>query len=555
MLDPTVVDTEPHTSPSVTTAALAANRPPSRGDHSTVLSNIQFLRAVAILLVLVFHAAGAEGTKPFTTPFLSWALYFGYGGVNLFFVISGFIIAWINRPYLGQPAAIGGYLQRRFLRIFPIYWICVVGVYAVEQIGLGKPDPFFGVPLGEIASQLLLSPLAGSYFIGPAWSLAWEIVFYGVFTLFLLVPPRWFALCLGLLTLVIGANVMTAGSRLPFQPLFSVILLNFVLGVVVAQVTIAPNGGAAGTCVVIGTIWFFASGWVNAQGWLSTESNPHRLLEFGCSSSLIVYGLASLEVHRGVVVRPALTWIGDASYSIYLTHACVFLLLRRATAKLSLDAWPHLTWIALLLGGGLLVGFVVYRCAEKPLLGWFKRRRDQRWQLMNIALAVAACYLGLCVVATVRYREPVLRLYTPIAGDGYVMSGDGPATGITHDGVALRRLDASAGVLHSTRINIRGRLLLSGYAEEPVQGIPAAQVVIFLEGRQLVATAPSRWDRLGHPRSHSSGFYFSLPGGFAEVDAHSRIRAFALIGSDNFAELARDDPGFIDDRPHSVITK
>jgi len=144
------------------------------------LYNIQALRGVAVLLVVLYHLCCAEAKLWPHADFKYFSLLkFGFGGVDLFFVISGFIITFVNYDSLGNPKAIPSYLEKRFLRIFPLYWlvfgfIAVTIHYEVGVHGSVEYVPFFG----HIKALLLLPQNSTNYALVPvAWSLVYEVIF------------------------------------------------------------------------------------------------------------------------------------------------------------------------------------------------------------------------------------------------------------------------------------------------------------------------------------------------------------------------------------------
>jgi peptidoglycan/LPS O-acetylase OafA/YrhL len=94
------------------------------------IRSLQALRGVACLMVVLLHAGNWEPSTHPKTLLLAWARPFGWAGVDLFFVLSGFIITWTQERNLGRPAAVGSYLWRRLWRIYPIYlatWLATAG--------------------------------------------------------------------------------------------------------------------------------------------------------------------------------------------------------------------------------------------------------------------------------------------------------------------------------------------------------------------------------------------------------------------------------------------
>jgi peptidoglycan/LPS O-acetylase OafA/YrhL len=88
------------------------------------LNNLQALRGVACLLVFFFHVAiGEAGAGHGLNPLVPFQ-YAGFAGVDLFFVLSGFVITRVNVRGLGDPARVAGYVTRRLWRIYPVYCAC-----------------------------------------------------------------------------------------------------------------------------------------------------------------------------------------------------------------------------------------------------------------------------------------------------------------------------------------------------------------------------------------------------------------------------------------------
>src|SRR5438309_1115865 len=105
------------------------------------IRSLQALRGVACLMVLFLHAGNWEPSAHPDTLLLSWARPFGWAGVDLFFVLSGFIITRTQDRHLGRPAAVGSYTGRRVWRIYPIYvttWLATaLAMWALLGVPLG----------------------------------------------------------------------------------------------------------------------------------------------------------------------------------------------------------------------------------------------------------------------------------------------------------------------------------------------------------------------------------------------------------------------------------
>lgn len=146
------------------------NAPLSRKAH---LFGLDLLRLFAASMVVLDHfgafsEARADVGRPFAFPNLNFATGFGWVGVEIFFVISGFVIALSARG--ASPA---GFLKRRALRIFPALWVCSL----ISLVALATTDMPSGELVVSFIHSIVLSP-RGPYVDGAVWSLVVEAVFY-----------------------------------------------------------------------------------------------------------------------------------------------------------------------------------------------------------------------------------------------------------------------------------------------------------------------------------------------------------------------------------------
>lgn len=143
---------------------------------------VQYLRALAAIAVVVFHAAERYGVD-FSQ---------GARGVDVFFVISGFIMWTVTT---GRPATPAGFLLDRVRRIVPLYWVATFVLIGATLLGVA-PTGQNDLSLGSVLKSLLFIPYVGAGavhawpILGPGWTLNFEMFFYGVFALFLFAPAR-----------------------------------------------------------------------------------------------------------------------------------------------------------------------------------------------------------------------------------------------------------------------------------------------------------------------------------------------------------------------------
>jgi peptidoglycan/LPS O-acetylase OafA/YrhL len=306
--------------------------------------------------------------------------FFGYAGVDLFFVLSGFIITWAHVDRLGHPRALLGYAARRLWRIYPAYWVCWLGATLPRLLRPGAAPS-----LNETVTCLFLWPQAGGDLfpqaslqaanvpIPQSWTLVYELLFYLLFACFFLLPRRFF------LPLLAGWFLATACAAsfglgflaaLPLQPL----VLEFLLGCFAALALHRQVRIPAAACLVLGALWFAVGAWLHSAGLTPGPLDPRqRVLAFGVPAALLVLGSGARE-RAGCATLPRwLRPLGDASYSIYLTHVVVLSTVCKLTAGPGPRLLPHLAWLGLLITAALVAGWIFHLLIERPLLRWRRR--------------------------------------------------------------------------------------------------------------------------------------------------------------------------------------
>lgn len=330
------------------------------GQRST-LYGIQYLRAFAALAVVVFHAAERSG----------YAFAIGAAGVDVFFVISGFIM-WVIVER--RPVSPGRFLLDRIRRIVPVYWLATGLMVAGGLAGL---FPNLVLTAGHVLASVFFVPLPSPSSGGlwpvlvQGWTLNYEMFFYVVFAACLALPRR---LLLPAMVLVFVGLVAIGFAVESSNPLIVAytrpIILEFVAGMLIGRLWLAgwiPNAFAS-LVLIAGALAGFA-----LIGILRLPFDEWTCGPLACA---LVYGTAALET-RGRVPRLKLPAVlGDASYSIYLWHTFAISVVAKAGMMLGLASWLVLLASFVI---GTLVGLCGYYLIERPLLrgagGMLKSRR------------------------------------------------------------------------------------------------------------------------------------------------------------------------------------
>lgn len=340
------------------------------------LSNIQSLRGLAALLVVFTHLPSIE-VKHGGDQLLPAFTRFGISGVDLFFVISGFIMVYVT---WGQTRNISNslkFLFARVTRIYPIYWVIallVLGVWLVRP-SLINVDP----SETSFVKSFLLWPDQTLPMLKVAWTLIHELYFYFVFAVILLLPKRAMMPALtGWIVIVVLGNLSLSGNILPELALISHPLsVEFFFGAVAGW--FYKKYGAIGGWPILGVgVFLFITGIYYLSTAFSATmfpSNWERLLYFGFPAVMIVYGLASIEA-RGFQLPRWSSKLGDWSYSLYLSHILTLSALGLFWRPFARDGYlDNGVAIIVMLIGSIVVAAIFWYVFEKPALSFFKRYR------------------------------------------------------------------------------------------------------------------------------------------------------------------------------------
>jgi exopolysaccharide production protein ExoZ len=342
------------------------------------LGSLQALRGIACLLVLGVHVAEWEQYRcKSTSVCLAHSLeFFGYIGVDLFFVLSGFVITWISYRRLGDRSQIGPFVKRRAGRVLPLYWLAwplaaLINIRVLRYPVAVNWTWFWGnVAIAPGTTDALMIP--------QAWSLAFELIFYGVFTAFFVVPRGAFLPALALLSCAIvigvGAGVVPTGPLKLLDPL----VLEFLMGCFAAALLRHDRGLRWGRlALLVGGIGFVLSALGEWSGRLHTRDHSlERVLSFGGSCAAIVFGAVACERTGRWLMPRWLQTVGDASYSIYLSHVAVMEFIQHSLRHMSHELAPHLVYLVILIAGTLAAGFELHVQVERRLMGWRSAERS-----------------------------------------------------------------------------------------------------------------------------------------------------------------------------------
>jgi exopolysaccharide production protein ExoZ len=367
--------------------AAPGHSPAAQVRRGAKVLSVQYLRACAALMVVFHHAR--EQFPQFPAPFHTVA---GQAGVDLFFVISGFVMVLVTSTREQSPA---DFIRSRITRIVPIYWFYT---FACWGLLLLAPTLFQAndASLRHLVLSLFFIPhttaaTAGSYspLVKLGWTLNYEVFFYLLFTLAMLLSFRRriaitttalaVLLCAPAVAWLLHTHISGVASFYTNQ-----MVAEFGLGMLIAAAWFSGKldrlpVSAAVVLIVVGLTVMLS---------LAPRVDSVRLLVFGLPAAAIVMGALILERSGAIGVYPRLLLIGDASYSLYLVQIFPIAILRAVWHRFELPSQGWLgaiSFVTLSLLGAVLAALISYFAIEKPSLRVLRKRLGGKRAVVQVA--------------------------------------------------------------------------------------------------------------------------------------------------------------------------
>lgn len=345
-----------------------------------MLRNVQALRAIAALLVVFDHLNGElaksdPGAWTLFAPFV----YFGQFGVDLFFVISGFIMVTTTWNLIGQPGISRGFILRRLARIYPPYWFVLLPVliayFASAHVLMPSHEG-----RADVLASIFLFPTLHARVLDTSWTLTFEMFFYVVFAFVLQFKRSTLVPLLGMwFVFEVGAGIAWHGSsNVLLGFLSSPLPIEFILGALIGyQFRVGSLRGATACgilgCAIAICVWIASSN--PSVTAVLTNEDFFRVLQFGIPAALIVYASVGLEVKFGARVPSVAVQLGDASYATYLWHSPIVILIGFVAGRVHIRGFIGDTFVQLAtIVVAISVSLTVYRFFERPVTNYLNRR-------------------------------------------------------------------------------------------------------------------------------------------------------------------------------------
>ena len=334
------------------------------------LNLLQVYRGIAAVLVVMIHLTKMSAERLNQVIFFNLFLV-GWSGVDYFFVLSGFIMVYVHRSAIGKKNQLKSFLVKRGVRIYPIYWIITLTVLCFFLVipGFANNED---LSLGNVIASLLLIPQKDQPILEVGWTLIYEINFYLLFSIAIWLKPKHSVPLLSawLLVTILHYRKIVKFPQDFFwlETVFGDMNLELVLGCLAAYIVIKYNNnigkyrwtlfGIANLGYVISLGIFVASGKIPFG----------RIPTFGVLAALLIIAATSIDLKDSPKIPDILIFLGEASYSIFLTHVPVISAITKIVQGANLGKYFDGFFApALLAVFAVVFGCIFYSLIEKPL--------------------------------------------------------------------------------------------------------------------------------------------------------------------------------------------
>lgn len=356
------------------------------------LNSIQYLRAAAALLVVYCHSIDIQKNFGDLRQSHFFNLEnFGAIGVDIFFVISGFIISYISQTQSGTAAAMD-FSKKRWLRIAPVYYVASFMLMLVFLYsGAGYLNKQSIIKTLTIVPLLDSGTEAWNSIIAIGWTLSFELLFYTLFAIAIAGKAKSKDLFLvGSVCILVTAGILFPDrQQIQWSFLTNPVSLEFCFGILLSMLyksnvrlpqSLSWLFIATGVSLMICLILFGYGDIPDSSRTIDGSNSFMRVLLWGIPSAILSLGFIFLEKVSTVKYfsNRFVLLIGNASYSIYLIHITVFVLIAALIKRVPLMKMIAFEYGDILLffniGFAVICGCLFHLGIEKSLLRKFGKR-------------------------------------------------------------------------------------------------------------------------------------------------------------------------------------
>jgi peptidoglycan/LPS O-acetylase OafA/YrhL len=339
---------------------------------SRYLDSLQIFRGIAALMVVMHHSVGSLNYyHHINNPFLDGVGMFGKFGVDFFFILSGFIISYASFHKYNNPNAFQNYIKNRVIRIYIPYLPVGIAMYILYAY---LPSVSNGIREISLFTSLTLFPF-GSPALSVAWTLTFELFFYFVFSISFFSRKAWnYFVLFWVLSILIFNYTSLQNIAITQTPILNLFLspynIEFILGYLLSLIIIHNIKIKSRYLFIIFTFLFFLFLGIQNLNYKTIVFYLNYL--FSSMALLILYFVIS-RFTKKIKGNSIMMLVGNASYSIYLIHNPLQMLILRTYPKI--NSVPSLILsIGLVLFLSSIFGYLYYLTFEKKCMNFIKSK-------------------------------------------------------------------------------------------------------------------------------------------------------------------------------------
>ena len=335
--------------------------------HWSRYDGIQFLRFIAAGMVLVTHSLFYASERLGSELVYLWGA--GAKGVDIFFVISGFVMVVASEPLAGKSDGWAIFVKSRLIRIVPSYWLAtsikLAALIVLPSVVLHSEldwssviKSYFFIPSYNIDGEI--KPL-----LGVGWTLVYEMFFYLIFALALFMRINVFTFVGAVLLIFSGLYFVRPENYGPAWYLMNPIVLEFYMGMII--------GFFVKRGYLIKESWAATTFFISLAYILFSDYNAivPNLIHSGVPAMILVWSVVSLERFFHARIHSSLMFLGAASYVLYLFHPIVAPLAPTVLNKLGFNYyWAS---VSLSITVAIIFACVLHKWVEAPMTRYMNR--------------------------------------------------------------------------------------------------------------------------------------------------------------------------------------
>lgn len=328
-----------------------------------MIVSIQYLRGIAALLVLLSHISYKDAQYSLG----SFHFDIGIFGVDIFFIISGFIMYYISLNVSNIFLEIYYFIKNRVIRIIPLYWMLSLMSLMVYMIAPERINSSTGAT--DVFNSFILFPSETRYLVAVGWTLSYEFYFYFIFSIALFFA-HYRAAIVGviLLGLVLTGHFVEKSFYIDFFT--NSLLLEFLYGILIAKLHFSGLLKSK-NIIALGSFGLFV---LFLFLYFLNHTLDIRGIDLGLPAMFLVLSLVMCENFFKNHKNMFFIQLGNMSYSLYLTHLFVLGFIGEIYKYFQIKTHlSEIIYILSMLGVSLTVGYLVYTLVEKKLLEFFKK--------------------------------------------------------------------------------------------------------------------------------------------------------------------------------------